>query len=364
MKIFAEYGEAYRIEMLAPDNWHNHFRQKDDPRFRPTVAYIASQFARANAMGNTVPPITTAEQIVQYRRDIEEAATEAGFPNFEPLMVLMMTPDTTPEMVTSAFNAGAYGLKIMPANVTTHSSHGIVDYKAKLFRDCLRVARSQRKPALFHAEVVDPSISVQDREQLFIPILSDIREEFPNLPICVEHISDADMVQFVMNADSYVSATVTPHHMEVVEADAQHDVHLQCMPYPKQMKDVEAVRFAAFTHPRFFYGSDNAPHLRPTKEREHPSPASGVFTAPVELSVLVELFERYRQLEKLEAFLSERGARWHGVRQNKGEVTLHREPWVVPDVIDLGDGNEIVPYKHGHTLNWRLADCLRLGQPT
>lgn len=356
MKIEDVYkGRPTRITMRAPDNWHNHFRQKDDPRFRPTVAYIARQFARANAMGNTVPPITTAEQMVQYRRDIVEAATEAGFPNFESLMVLMMTPETTPDMVSAAFDAGAYGVKIMPANGTTNSSHGIQDYEARLFRDCLRVARSYRKAALFHAEVPDLSVSPQDRERLFIPILSGIREEFPNLPICVEHISDADMVQFVMNADSYVSATVTPHHMEVVETDADRDVHLQCMPYPKQMKDVEAVRFATFSHPRFFYGSDNAPHLRPTKERSTPAPASGVFTAPVELPVLVELFERYNLLVKLEAFLSERGAQWNRVPLNTGTITLVREPWVVPDVIDLGDGNEIVPYKHGQTLDWQLA---------
>lgn len=349
-------GRPTKIVMRRPDNWHNHFRQKDDPRFQPTVGYIAKQFARANAMGNTTPPITTAEQMVAYREDIKVAARAEGFEDFEPLMVIMITPETTPEMVAAAFHAGAYGIKIMPANGTTNSAHGIQDYDAKQFRDCLRVARARRKPALFHAEVPVLTVSPQDRERLFIPILNDIRRELPNLFICVEHISDAEMVGFVMNAGDYVSATVTPHHMEVMEEDAHHDVHLRCMPYPKKLRDIEAVRYASFSHPRFFYGSDNAPHLRPTKERTDPPPASGVFTAPVELPVLVDLFERYGLLPKLESFLSERGAHWNRVPLNSGTVTLVREPWVVPDVITLSDGNEIVPYKHGRTLEWRLAD--------
>jgi dihydroorotase len=143
--------------------------------------------------------------------------------------------------------------------------------------------------------------------------------------------------------------------MEVTEVEANEDPHLQCMPYPKTDFDVRAVQQAAMTHPRFFYGSDNAPHLRPAKERQVPPPASGVFTAPVELPAIVEIFQREGQLDKLEAFLSERGARWHGYPFNEGEIQLVRNPWIVPEVIDLGGGHQIIPYKHGQTLPWRLA---------
>ncbi|TAL50237.1 dihydroorotase [Patescibacteria group bacterium] len=331
-----------RIRLRRPDNWHNHFRQKGDPRFAPTVAYIARQFARANAMGNIDPPILTATQMIGYWNDIREVAKAAGFLDFKPLMVVMASPNTTPAMLTAAFSAGAYGVKIMPANATTNSAHGIIDYKDPKFLDVLRVTRDQRRTALFHAEL--PSRPRAVRERAFIPILDQIRKKIPDLKICVEHISDAQMVEWVINQGDLVCATVTPHHMSVTSDMADQDPHLQCMPYPKSLQDVFAVRTAAMSHPRFFYGSDNASHLRPAKERTDASPASGVFTAPTELPVLVELFEAHGHLDQLEEFLCERGAHWHGVPLNQGEIELVRNPWDVPDVIDLCNGHEIVPY--------------------
>lgn len=349
-------GTALRITMRKPDNWHNHFRHPGDPRFDATVAYIARQFARANGMGNTPEPITTAELLIAYRRAIVESATRAGFPGFEPMLVGMMTPDTTPRVVEDIFDAGAYAMKTMPANGTTGSSHGVFDYRARRYRECMAVVRDRQKASLVHAEVPDQTVPMAVRERLFIPILDDIRDELPDLKICVEHISDEKMVQYVLDGGEHVSATVTPHHMEVTHQDADDDPHLQCMPYPKGVADCAMVRSGAMFHPRFFYGSDNAPHLRPTKERTDPKPAFGVFTAPVELAAIVEIFERDGQLDKLESFLSERGARWHGIPLNEGMITLVRDPWTVPDVIDLGNGNEIVPYKHGQTLNWKLVE--------
>lgn len=349
-------GTATRITMRKPDNWHNHFRHPGDPRFDATVAYIARQFARANGMGNTPEPITTAELLIAYRRAIVESATRAGFPEFEPMLVGMMTPDTTPRMVEDLFDAGAYAMKTMPANGTTGSSHGVFDYRARRYRECMAVVRDRQKASLVHAEVPDQTVPMALRESLFIPILEDIRDELPDLMICVEHISHLDMVRFVSESDAFVSATVTPHHMEVIDRDADDDPHLQCMPYPKRHVDVLAVATCARRHGRFFYGSDNAPHLRPTKERTDPKPAFGVFTAPVELAAIVELFERHDALHVLEPFLSERGADWHGIPRNAGMITLVREPWTVPNVIDLGGGNEIVPYKRGQTLNWKLVE--------
>ena len=349
-------NRAVRIRMRKPDNFHNHFRHPGDPRFDATVAYIARQFRRANGMGNTPVPITTAELMVAYRRAIVESATRAGFPEFEPMLVGMMTPDTTPRMVEDLFDAGAYAMKTMPANGTTNSSHGILDYRARRYRECMAVVRDRKKASLVHAEVPDQSVPMALRERLFIPILEDIRDEFSDLRICVEHISDLEMVNYVILGGWNISATVTPHHMAVTHHDADDDVHLQCMPYPKTADDADMVRVAAVSLDRFFYGSDNAPHLRPTKERVEPKPAFGVFTAPVELAAIVEIFDRDDQLEKLEPFLSERGARWHNMPLNEETITLVRDPWVVPNVIDLGDGNEIVPYKHGQTLNWKLVE--------
>lgn len=348
-------GKATRIRMRRPDNWHNHFRQRGDPRFLPTVSYIACQFACANAMGNTTPPILTATQMVAYHDDILLAAEQVGFPDFEPLMVVMASPDTTPAMLESAFIAGAYGVKIMPAHRTTNSAHGIVDYTNPRFLDCLRAVRDTGHSALFHAEVPVPRILPIHREREFIPTLERIRRTIPDLKICVEHISDAAMVRWVMAQGDLVSATVTPHHMAVTSQQADEDPHLQCMPYPKSESDVGVVRLAAMLHPRFFYGSDNAPHLRPAKERKDSPPASGVFTAPVELPAIAQMFEEDGQLDQLEFFLSTRGSSWHRLPLNIGEVELVRKSWTVPGVIDLGDGNEIVPYLHGKTLAWRLA---------
>lgn len=348
-------GKATCIRMRKPDNWHNHFRQRGDPRFVPTVGYIARQFARTNAMGNTTPPILTALQMVCYRDDIRWAAQLAGFPDFEPLMVVMASPDTTPAMLENAFIAGAYGVKVMPAHGTTNSAHGIVDYTHPQFLDCLRAVRDAGRSALFHAEVPVPRILPIYREREFIPTLERIRHTIPDLKICVEHISDAAMVRWVMVQGDLVSATVTPHHMAVTSQKADEDPHLQCMPYPKSESDVWVVRSAAMLHPRFFFGSDNAPHLRPAKERKDPPPASGVFTAPVELPAIVQVFEEDGELEQLESFLSIRGASWHRLPLNRGEIELVRESWTVPEVIDLGDGNEIVPYLHGKTRAWRLA---------
>lgn len=341
--------------MRMPDDWHCHFREPGDPRFAPTVAYIARQFARATAIGNTVPPILTAKQMIRYRDEIRRAAQAAGFQEFEPMMVLMASPDTMPDMVRDAFLAGAYGVKTMPAHGTTNSAHGIYDYSHPLFIDGLRTVRDHGLAALFHAEVPDGRIPLVRREREFIPILDRIRERIPDLKICVEHISDAQMVQWVMDQGDLVAATVTPHHMYVTALQADRDPHLQCMPYPKSVEDVLAVRKAALWHPRFFFGSDNAPHLRPTKERTVPPPTFGVFTAPVEVAAVVEMFEEDHELPAVEGFLSERGARWHDLPLNEGEIELVWLPWNVPQVIDLGGGNEIVPYLHGRTLQWQLA---------
>ncbi len=346
--------EGKQMIMRRPDNWHNHFRHKGDPRFKPTVQYIASQFARANAMGNLPTPITTAGQMVTYKRDIIQAA---GHGRFEPLMVIMMTPHTTPEMVDDAIEAGAYGIKVMPAHGTTNSAHGIEDYTSPLFRDCLKVIRSRSKTLLLHAELPSKdgqTVPMKLRSKLFIPTLQRIRDEFPDLRICVEHIDVKELVDLVVEGGERICATVTPHHMEVTAEDADHDDHYKCMPYPKDPSDREAILQVVMNgHPRFFYGSDNAPHLLPAKQTN--PPASGVFTAPVELGATADLFERHKALALYERFMSELGAKWHGFPLNDGTVTLIRDPYDVPEVIQLGQGHQIVPYKHGERLNWRVA---------
>ncbi len=345
------------LTMRQPDNWHNHFRHKGDPRFEPTVRYIASQFARSNAMGNLPEPILTAEQMVSYEADIREAAAANGFHDFQPLMVVMLSHNTTPAMLEAAFNAGAYGVKDMPANGTTNSAHGIFDRQAPLYRDCLRITRDRQKAWLVHAEVPvkdGQEVPMALRSKLFVPVFEDILNEFPDLKTCVEHIDIKELVELVVKGDEGICATVTPHHMEVTVDDADHDNHLKCMPYPKEPEDIEAILQVVMNgHPRFFYGSDNAPHLLPDKLKSTPN--SGVFTAPVELGAIADLFERHHSLPRLEAFMSEFGARWHGYPLNEGAVTLTRQPYQVPEIITLPGGHQIVPYKHGQVINWRLA---------
>ncbi len=190
--------EAHRIRMRQPDNWHNHFRDPGDSRFIPTVRYIASQFGRANAMGNLPTPILTAQEMVRYGRDIREAAKECGYPHFEPLMVVMLSHSTTPQMLEAAFDAGAYGAKDMPANGTTNSAHGIFDRHAPLYRDCLRVIRERKKAHLIHAELPmmnGQKVPLKLRSKLFIPILQEIRHAFPDLRMCIEHIDIKELVR-------------------------------------------------------------------------------------------------------------------------------------------------------------------------
>lgn len=356
-------GHAVRITMRWWDNWHNHFRRKGDPRFNPTIDYISRFCRRANGMGNHSPgPTLAAAQMLEEKADVEAVAALLGRPNFRVLPVIMVSPDTTAHMVEEAIDAGAYGIKVMPANVTTNSSHGLVDYFHPRFLDGLRVLVERRKSLLLHAElsfVKGAEIPLRQRSQAFVPVYARLRDLFPNLRICIEHIDIREFVEIVY-ADENACATVTLQHMDVTSAMADADVHLQCMPYPKSPEDVEAVREAVMMrqHPRFFYGSDNAPHLRPTKERTDGKPAaSGVFTAPVEPSALIDLFERHGcPLEALEPFTSEFGAEEHDVPFNEGTITLERVPTKVPEVIDLGGGHEIVPYKHGQTLQWRLVE--------
>lgn len=348
----------HKLEMRRPDNWHNHFRQKGDPRFGPTVRYIASQFARSNAMGNLSPdPVLTAEQMVSYEADIREVAEENGYRDFQPLMVVMLSHQTTPAMLEAAFDAGAYGVKDMPANGTTNSAHGIFDRQAPLYRDCLRVTRDRQKAWLVHAEVPMKDgqvVPMALRSKLFLPVFEDILNELPELPTCVEHIDIKELVELVEQGGEGICATVTPHHMEVTANDADYDNHLKCMPYPKELADIEAILQVVMNgHPRFFYGSDNAPHLLPDKLKSPPN--SGVFTAPVELGVLADLFERHRSLFRLEAFLSEFGAKWHGYPLNADSITLIREPHLIPEIINLPGGHQIVPYKHGQVVNWQLV---------
>lgn len=349
--------EPIRITMRWPDNWHNHFREKGDPRFEPTVGYIATQFKRANAMGNFPKPILTAAQMLRHKADIKEAAEKHGFPDFEPLMVGMLSHETTPQMVEELFNAGAYGMKDMPANGTTNSGHGIFDRKAPLYHDCLKVMAELGMSWLGHCEVPfkdGAAVPMKDRSRLFIPVLDDIRTEFPLLKMCIEHIDIKELVEWVVVMGDEVSATVTPHHMEVTADDADHDNHLKCMPYPKEPEDIAAiVEVVMAGHPRFFYGSDNAPHLLPDKLKATPN--SGVFTAPVEIGANADLFEKHHSLPRMEPFMSELGAKWHGYPLNEGTITLVRQPHQVPEIITLPDGNQITPYKHGQVINWQLA---------
>jgi dihydroorotase len=355
-----------RIRMRIWDNWHNHFRRRGDQRFNPTVDYLSRFCLRANGMGNHDPdPTLTASEMLREKADVEEVAALLGRPYFRVLPTIMVSPQTTPRMVEEAIDAGAYGIKVMPANATTHSAHGLTDYFAPLFLDCCRVLIERRKTLLLHAELAfwdGAPVPKHLRSKMFLLTVHRLRERLPDLRICIEHIDIREFVQMVIY-DENMCATVTPHHMDVTAAMADEDVHLQCAPYPKTQEDIDAIQHAVIglRHPRFFYGSDNAPHLRPTKERTNPPPAFGVFTAPVEPGVMTqmferaEMFERYDCLDALEPFTSEFGARWHGFPLNEGKIELVRNPTRVPMVIDLGGGHEIVPYKHGDRLDWRLV---------
>ncbi|HVJ10124.1 MAG TPA: dihydroorotase [Burkholderiales bacterium] len=340
------------IEIRRPDDWHLHLR--DGAALASTVADAARCFARAIVMPNLRPAVRTTAQALDYRGRILGEVPEGS--TFEPLMTLYLTDDTAPEEISRAKLSGrVFGVKLYPAGATTHSDEGVT----RLSR-CFHALEKMQEfgmPLLVHGEVTDPAIDVFDREQVFLEeVLGPLLERFPGLKVVLEHITTREAAQYVEVTGPNVAATITAHHL-LLNRNAIFlggiRPHHYCLPVLKREVHREALVEAAISgNPKFFLGTDSAPHARNTKEAA--CGCAGIYTAHAALELYAAAFEEAGALDKLEGFASVFGAQFYGLPLNEGTLTLVREEWRVPERLRFGK-DELVPLRAGETIPWKLA---------
>jgi dihydroorotase len=341
------------MELRRPDDLHVHFRDGD--ALSTTVPEIAAVFSRAVAMPNLVPPIRTVSEALAYRARLVTAATDAGHPAFEPFVSLYLTETTRPEEIAAAKAAGLIAAKLYPAGATTHSDAGVRDPAA--IDDVLAAMEEHGLVLQIHGEVTDPDVDVFDREAAFVArVLTPLLGRFPRLRVVLEHVTSRAGVALVeADRSGRLAASVTPQHLaydrSALFAGGLRP-HLYCLPVPKTRQDRDALAAVVVAgDPRFFLGSDSAPHPRHRKEAA--CCAAGVYSGPAVLSHYAEIFEDLGCLERLDAFASAHGADFYGLPRNPGRLALVRAPSLVPASRPLG-GAEAVPWRAGESLRWTV----------
>ena len=339
------------LTIRRPDDWHVHFRDGD--MLKVVAPFTARQFARAIVMPNLVPPVTAIGPAAAYRERIREAAGR----DFRPLLTCYLTDDSHPDVVEHGFNDDVWvAAKLYPANATTNSALGVTDVRT--IHPVLDRMQAIGMVLCVHGEVTDPEVDVFDREAVFIErVLDPLVRDFPELKIVLEHITTAQAADFVETAGPNLAATITPQHL-MLNRNAMFErglrPHAYCLPVAKREKHRLAVRRAATSgSPKFFLGSDSAPHVRHAKESG--CGCAGIFNAPVALEAYATVFDQEKALDRLEAFASENGPRFYGLPLNEGTITLERKSQQVPDSLGLGD-IELVPFLAGSELPWTLGD--------
>jgi len=341
-----------RITLRRPDDCHLHLR--DGAAMAAVLADSARRFARAIVMPNLMPPVRTTQEALAYRSRIL-AALPAGAA-FEPLMTLYLTDDTPPEEISRAKLSGrVHGVKLYPAGATTHSEAGVTRL-SRCFHALERM-EAVGLPLLVHGETTEPAIDVFDRETVFIEeVLGPTLERFPGLKIVLEHVTTREAVQFVEVTGPNVAATITAHHL-LMNRNALFlggfRPHHYCLPVLKREEHREALVDAAVSgNPKFFLGTDSAPHARAAKEAA--CGCAGIYTAHAAIELYAVAFEEAGALDRLEGFASEFGARFYGLPVNSERITLVREDWKVPERLAFG-GDELVPLRAGESIPWKLA---------
>ena len=339
------------LTITKPDDLHLHVR--DGAALKCVVNHSAAQFARAIIMPNLKPPVLTTEDALAYRQRVLDALDEKY--NFEPLMTLYLTDNTSPEEIEKAAASGhVKALKYYPAGATTNSDDGVTDIKKTY--PALQAMSDSGLLLLVHGEVTDNHIDIFDREAVFIEkVLKKVVADFPELKIVFEHITTRAAVDFVLQADENVAATITPQHILLNRNDLFRGglrPHHYCLPILKAEDDRQAVVGAATSgNPKFFLGTDSAPHAR--KQKESSCGCAGIYSAHVALELYAEAFARAEQLNRLEAFASFYGADFYGLPRNTGTVTLVREEQQVPDSYPFAD-DELIPFRAGESCSWKL----------
>ena len=340
------------LTIRRPDDWHLHLRDGD--MLKLVAPYTARQFRRAIIMPNLVPPVTTIAAASAYRDRIRAAAGADS--DFEPLMTAYLTDAIDPDEVAEGFQDGVFtACKLYPAGATTNSDSGVTDIR-NIDAVLARMAEIGM-PLLVHGEVVSPDIDIFDRERVFLErILAPTLERFPDLKVVLEHITTSDSVAFVKAGGARIAATITAHHLRI-DRNAMLvggiRPHMYCLPVAKRRRHKDALRETVTTgDPKFFLGTDSAPHARHAKESA--CGCAGIFSAPAALESYAETFEELGCLDKLEGFASEHGPRFYGLPLNAGTLTLERTGLDVPAAIDP-DGEDVTPFHASERLNWRLT---------
>ena len=339
------------LTLTKPDDWHLHLR--DGAEMASVVAFSARQFARAIVMPNLRPPVTTAAQAAAYRDRIL-AALPSGH-RFTPLMTLYLTDNLPPNEIAAAQAAGSvYAAKLYPAGATTNSELGVTRL-ARIY-PVLEAMQRRDMPLLVHGESTADEVDIFDRERRFIDdTLIRLVRDFPALRIVFEHITTADAVAFVRAAPPTVAATVTPHHLlynrNAILAGGIRP-HYYCLPVLKREQHRQALLEAAISgEPRFFLGTDSAPHAVGSKETA--CGCAGIFSAHAAIELYAEAFDSAGALDRLEGFASFFGPDFYGLPRNRERIRLRREAWTVPDAYDFG-GQLLVPLRAGETVAWRM----------
>ena len=341
-----------QITLTRPDDWHLHLR--DGEALAAVLPHTARQFARAIVMPNLKPPVTTVEQAAAYR-DRVLAALPAGLA-FEPLMTLYLTDNTPAAEIAKAKASGfVHAVKLYPAGATTNSDAGLTAIEKAY--DVFAAMEAEGLPLLVHGEVTDPAIDLFDREKVFIDtVLAPLLARFPKLRVVMEHITTRDAAEFVASAGDNVAATLTAHHLLYNRnAIFQGGVrpHWYCLPVLKREPHRQALVDAATSgSPKFFLGTDSAPHARLAKEAA--CGCAGCYTAYAAIELYAEAFEQAGALDKLEAFASFNGPDFYRLPRNSGTITLAKEAWTVPAAYDYITGDTIVPLRAGEQLSWKL----------
>lgn len=340
-----------QVTLQAPDDWHLHFRDGD--MLPETVPATARCFQRAIVMPNLVPPITTIEMATAYRQRILKARPEGS--SFEPLMTLYLTDQTQPETIRAAKQAGIVAAKLYPAGATTNSDAAVNNLEA--LYPIFETMAQEGLLLLVHGEVTEAHVDIFDREKVFIDQhLQPLVARFPELKVVFEHITTADAAQFVESASDSIAATITPQHLLLNRNDLLVGgvrPHNYCLPVLKRRTHQEALRQAvAQGSPKFFLGTDSAPHEKHRKENA--CGCAGCYSAWSALELYAHVFDELGVLDKLEGFASHYGADFYGLPRNTKTITLIREEWQVPEQIILPNGNPIVPFFAGQTIHWKL----------
>ncbi len=340
------------LTITAPDDWHIHLRDGDALSY--TVPDAARNFERAIVMPNLVPPVLTATHALEYKQRIQSAIPKGK--QFEPLMVLYLTDNTTPEDVDAAAKAGITAYKLYPAGATTNSDSGVTDVK-KCY-SALKAMQANNILLLIHGEVTDADIDIFDREAVFLSrTMNTLITDFPELRMVLEHITTEQAVKFVTAAPKNVGATITAHHLLF---NRNHMLaggirpHYYCLPILKRDKHQQALLHAATSgNPSFFLGTDSAPHA--TCKKEAACGCAGSYTAYAALSLYAKAFDDAGALDKLENFASHFGPDFYNLPRNKTTITLKKHPFTVPSSLPYNE-DTITPIMAGDTLEWTLCE--------